>query len=314
MEIRELKCFHTVADVGSVTHASDKLHITQPALSRTIKGLEDKFGVTLFERNGRGLALTEAGKHLYRHVQQILRLIDDTQEALAGYADTIRGDVTIGVPPSMFAFTPGLLTRLREIHPHISIRILEGFNDYLKNWLLDGSVDVAILNARSSDLSKCKSTRIATDRLYVIERPGFLATRVTTASRGVSFKLLGQLPVLLPTRMSGVRKIFDQASASAGIEIRPVHELDSVSAIKELVLRGEGVAILPLASIARELHAGLFCAARLTRPEVHRELIVATTTARAISPAVRTVEKTIADDFIEIVDSLSYSLGFSRSP
>ncbi|QEL27337.1 LysR family transcriptional regulator (plasmid) [Bosea sp. F3-2] len=310
MDIRHLRCFYYVADLGSVTRASSFLHVTQPAISRTIRALEDELGVPLFERNGRGVTLTEAGTQLFGRCQQIFQMVEDTRREVISFAGSVSGDVVLGVPPSLFAFTPGLLTRCRELHPHIHIRLLDGFNGYLQDWLLAGAVDLAVLNGRASDLRKYKATHLATDRLYVIGRHDDRSSRAPAVAREIAFHTLGDLPVILPTRMSALRKLIEEAAIDAGIQIRPLHELDSVAAIKELILRGEGVAILPLASIARELESGQLWAARLTRPEVQRELVVATSIDRPASKAVRAVQEVIVKDFRTIAEALDYSLGF----
>lgn len=309
MDIRELRCFYYVADLGSVTRASASLHVTQPAISRTIKALEEELGVALFERNGRGVTLTAAGRHLFGKAQQIFRMVEETKREVIGFAGIVSGDVTLGVPPSLFAVTPGLLVRCRELHPHVNIRLLDGFNGYLQDWLLAGTVDLAILNGEASDLRRYKTAPVARDQLYVIGcRNG--ADRSATIPKEIAFGDLAERPVIMPSRISALRTLIEAGASEAGVQLRPVHELDSVAAIKELILRGEGVAILPLAGIARELDAGLFWAARLTGPEVRRELVVATCVDRPASNAARAVQEVIIRDFRMIVDQLSFSLGF----
>jgi len=311
MDIRQLRCFFYVADLGSVTHASAFLHVTQPAISRTIKALEDELGVALFERNGRGVKLTNAGVHLKERASQIFQIVEETKKEIVSFAGAVSGDVVLGVPPSFFALMPGLLAHCRRLHPLINIRLLEGFNGYLQEWLLSGAVDLAILNSRASDLGRYKITHVAKDRLYVIGNTGGSEDcRVSQSARELPFHSLAGLPVILPTRSSALRKLIEEAAIEAAVEIKPVHELDSITAIKELVLRGEGVAILPLANISRELEAGAFWAARLTQPDIQRTLVVATLTDRPAGKAVRAVQDIFSDEFHSIAASTGHQLGF----
>lgn len=311
MDIRQLRCFFYVADLGSATQASAFLHVTQPAISRTIKALEDELGVALFERNGRGVRLTDAGIHLKERAHQIFQIVEDTKKEVVSFAGTVSGDVMLGVPPSFFAVTPGLLAHCRRVYPLINVRLLEGFNGYLQEWLLSGAVDLAILNSRASDLSRYKVAHVAKDRLYIIgNRREREDIRVDQIAEELPFQSLAGLPVILPTRSSALRKLIEEAATKAAIEIRPVHELDSIAAIKELVLRGEGVAVLPRANISRELEAGDFWAARLTRPEVQRELVVATLIDRPAGKAARVVQDIISNELKAIARSTGHQLGF----
>jgi LysR family nitrogen assimilation transcriptional regulator len=311
LELRELRCFASVAECGSLSRACDHLHVTQPALSRTIRSLEDKLGVALFDRNGRGLVLTEAGKRLLDRSTDVFRLVEDTEAEVGTFSHLATGTVVLGIPPSFFGLAPGLLNRCRELHPSVNIRLLEGFNGYLQEWLLAGTVDLAILNSRASDLGRFKTTHLATDRLYLIGRTEGSSPVQATVAREVAFENLPKWPVILPTRTSALRKIIEEAALDANVAINPIHELDSIAAIKEVIFRGEGVAILPLASVARELRAGQIWAARLAKPEIQRELVLASSLSRVNSKAVRAVHDVIVNDLRSIISASNLDLGFT---
>ena len=125
MELRVLKYFVTVANEGSFTRAAERLHLSQPTLSRQLHDLEDTYGTSLFIREPRHMRLTEEGMLLKRRAEEILALVDATEQELLQRNDEISGDIAIGAGESFyFQNVLAIIGDLRRIHPGIRTQVI----------------------------------------------------------------------------------------------------------------------------------------------------------------------------------------------
>ena len=142
MDIKQLRTFIRVAEVGSLSQASDRLRLAQPALSRQIKMLENEIGVPLFVRHGRGMKLTEAGRQLLESVGAPLRQLEQSFDELRSSAKRIEGRVSLGMTPTIsFILAGRLAKRVAKELPGVSLRIVEGYGGYLVEWLQRNEID-----------------------------------------------------------------------------------------------------------------------------------------------------------------------------
>ena len=146
MDLRQLTTFMQVAELGSLSKASDRLRIVQPALSRQIRLLEEELKVTLFTRHGRGMVLTHAGELLRVRAGSILRQIEETRADLSLEAGTVRGQVILGVPPTVGdVLATRLVERFLHRFPEVRLRVVTAFSGYLLEWLHSGEIDMAVI-------------------------------------------------------------------------------------------------------------------------------------------------------------------------
>src|SRR6202007_1054414 len=153
MDFRQLRTFSCVAELGSLSKASDTLRIAQPALSRQIKLLEHDLRAELFTRNGRGMVLTEAGRLLLARTSGIVRQIDQIRDDIQSHAGapTGRGGLGLGAPVSCVR-SARRARRSVESYPGISLRIVESYSGHLIEWLHRGEMDLAVIYGPSADL------------------------------------------------------------------------------------------------------------------------------------------------------------------
>lgn len=160
MELRVLRYFLAVARERNITAAAETLHITQPTLSKQLMELEDELGKKLFERGGRRLELTEAGKFLRRHAQEIVELADRTQAAFRADEGSLWGDVYIGCGE-----TEGMRVLIRAMkaligtHPNIRFHLYSGNDEDVAERLDKGLVDFGLF-VGSTDLEKYDHFRL----------------------------------------------------------------------------------------------------------------------------------------------------------
>ncbi len=299
MDVKQLKYFVHVAELGSFSKASAFLSIAQPALSRQVRNLEGELGATLLYRNGRGVSVTESGDQLLRHAKAILEQMERARSEVAAVEGEPQGAVILGMPPtvSQVLVTP-LIKHFRGHYPQISLKVVEGFSGHVHEWLVQGRLDVALL------YNAPKTRHLITEELLVEEL--FLISPPAAHESGaetVRLAELSDLPLILPSRPHGLRLLVDTVAADADVALAVDVELDALSAIKELVEDGAGYTILPYASVHREVAEGRLAARRIFGPPISRSLLLASSTQQPISAAARAVMQQIKGQVRDLVDT-----------
>lgn len=297
MDVVQLKTLIHVAELGSLSKASDRLHVAQPALSRQIRQLEKELGVYLFERHGRGMEITAAGLEVLERATRIMNELESIRTSVAGGRAAFRGMVAIGTTPTIAEIvTVPLVQRIRDTHPDLSIRFSSAFSGYLLDWLQRGELELAI----SYDPQPLHTLRIEPVMMenLVLVGPPEARLNLDTA---VSFAELANEQMVLPSPRHGLRKIMDQCALERGFKITTSVEADSFGAMIDLVRHGFGYTALPLASIYSRLDDGSLCAAPLVDPTPMRKLVLVLPADRQVSPATRYVGQTFVDIASELV-------------
>ncbi|MNJ19357.1 LysR family transcriptional regulator [Pseudomonas alkylphenolica] len=296
MDVVQLKTLIHVAELGSLSKAADRLNIAQPALSRQIRQLEKELGVYLFERHGRGMQITDAGKEVLQHATRIMDELEAIRSSVSGGHVSFQGAVAIGTTPTIAEIvTVPLVKRIREAHPELSIRFSSAFSGYLLDWLQRGELELAI----SYDLQPLHTLRIVPVMMENLVLVGAPAAGLQL-DKPVSFASLAQQPLVLPSQRHGLRKIMDQCAVDTGFTIATRVEADSFGALIDLVRHDFGYTALPLASIYTHLQNGTLCAAPLVEPTPMRKVVMVSPADRRVSPATRYV----ADTFVELASQL----------
>ena len=146
MNLRQLRTFVAVADAGSFARALGRLHLSQPAASRQIAGLEAELGVLLFDRSGRGIRLTPQGEDLLRQSRLVLTDADSLRERARALKQGDAGILRLGATPQVIEnLLAAFLTSYRRSHPGIEVRLVEDGGARLPDRLAEGEVDVAIM-------------------------------------------------------------------------------------------------------------------------------------------------------------------------
>ncbi|MHB1217830.1 MAG: LysR family transcriptional regulator [Alphaproteobacteria bacterium] len=285
MELRQLRTFRSVAELGSLSKAADSLRIAQPALSRQIKLLEHELRTPLFVRNGRGMALTDAGKMLLGRIGGLVRQLEQVRDDVASLSGAPSGQVALGVVPTVSTVLASRLAQavLRD-RPGISLRIVESFGGHLLDWLHRGELDLAMIYGRGPDLH-LRTETLARDELMVVGARGSgLAKR-----KGVPIEWLARQPLILPSPPHGLRTLIDTAAAKRKLSLNVLLETDSFRVQMDVVESGHGYTVLPPSAIFRELRQGRLEAAPITAPRLTRELVLAFPTGRAPSLATEAI-------------------------
>ncbi len=235
MDLKQLRAFVQVAELGSFTRAAAVLGTAQPALSRHVRALEVELRQTLFERNGRGVTLTPAGTRLLAHGRGILQQLQRAVQDLEDLRGDTAGLLSVGLPPSFSrTLTAPLVEAFHTRFPRATLSVVEGLSHYTLEWLVQGRIDCALVY-HAAPSSTVALTPVLDERLLLVSaRP----PEVSAAGlRPVSLTELSRRALVIPSRPHALRMRVESALAEAGLLPRVALEIESVSAMLELVQR-----------------------------------------------------------------------------
>jgi LysR family nitrogen assimilation transcriptional regulator len=299
MEIRQLTFFLGVAESGSFSKAAVRLSVAQPVLSRQIKILESELGVELFYRNGRGIVLSEAGKLLESHAQNVIGTVEQAQSEIGALKAAPQGRVAIAMPPSIgWMLTGPLVLRCREAFPNILLHLAEGFSGHVAEWLSSGKIDIGIVY-QAPRRSMLVTEPLFSDELILLGPADDPAA--VGSSDSVSTARLAEIPLILPARPHGLRVLVDDALGKLGLVARVEFEVDAMPATLNLVEEGVGYTVLSESAVKHLLIAGRIRSWSLTGPTLTRVLMLATSTQRPMSVGTRLVTRLIRDQVQSIL-------------
>lgn len=282
MTIRHLKIFLAVCDGGcNTTRAAEALTMAQPAVSLALKELEQYYGVVLFDRVGRHLQITAAGKRLWEYASHITSLFDDMEKGMRDW-DTfgllrVGASITIGSQ-----FLPNYVKAFYARHPGTEIRAVIEPSDRLEAQILSSDLDLALMEGVSHSPS-LESEEYMEDHLVVIcpARGRFVQGQTLTQEEFRSQKFLLREPG------SGTRETFQRAMEEAGLAVEPIWEAMSTTALVNAVINGLGITVLPHRMVLGPLSKGLVVSVRVEGLEFRRKYYIVRHRAKYLTASAR---------------------------
>jgi DNA-binding transcriptional LysR family regulator len=294
MDIRQLRTFSCVAELGSLSKASDTLRVAQPALSRQIKLLEHELRAELFTRNGRGMVLTDAGRLLLARTAGIVRQIDQVRDEIQSAGGPPSGRVVLGLVPTVSCVISARLARRTvDKYPGISLCIVESYSGHLMEWLHRGEMDLALIYGPSSDLHLTVQSLGRDPIVAVGPRGSGLAQR-----KQVDIGWLLKQRLVLPSHSHGLRALIEQAAAKKKLKLDVKLEADSFRVLTSLVEEGLGYSLLPPSSVRNEVADGRLEAAAIAKPAPMRELTLASPIDHPGSTAITLVSELLRGELV----------------
>ena len=301
MDLKQLNYFLCLAREGNMTRAARQLNIVQPALSMQIAKLEKTFGKQLFDRAAHGVSLTPAGETLVRLAGTITKEVERAREEMARLDGKISGRVSIGMIASAAQSTLAASSaKIAARYPEIQLLICEGYTDTLIDWVASGELDAAIINMPQKKLP-LTAHHILDEEMMLAQGTGNKMPR----SKTVSFKRLESLDLIIPSRRHGLRMILDNAASAAGFILKPRLEIDTLSAVCEIVATTELVTVLPGIALNPLLSVGRIRAQIISRPAISRSVSWVTNPRRIVSGAAAAVVEIISDDLTQAAKAAS---------
>ncbi|WP_439067499.1 nitrogen assimilation transcriptional regulator NAC [Serratia ureilytica] len=248
MNLRRLKYFVKIVDVGSLTQAAEVLHIAQPALSQQLATLEGELKQQLLIRTKRGVQPTEAGNILYAHAQTILRQCEQAQSAVNSAGQAMSGQVSLGLASGSTAaqLALPLLQTLRDQQPGILLSLHENSGAALAGQVANQTLDMAMVYGAKMPAGLHTVTLMRED-LYLV------ATRaVPHPGNSVELLDVARLNLFLPREGDAVRNQLEEAMALRKLAVNVVGEIESSGALSAAIAGGLGATVLP-ESVARAM-------------------------------------------------------------
>lgn len=243
LDLRQLRSFVNVADLGSFSAAAEKAGLTQPAISLHIRLLEKQLGVRLIERVGRRAQPSSAGRDLMVHARRIADEVSQAIETVAPHRNGTSGLLRIGTgATALIYFLPAILRHIRQALPGIEIRVETGNTPDILRLLEENEIDAAIVTLPASGRS------LDIREIHQEELVAILPRDAADVPLEIDAEFLSSQPLLL-YQGGNTRKLVDGWLRGGGKRVQPIMELGSVEALKKLVEAGLGVAIVPAMSI-----------------------------------------------------------------
>jgi len=288
MDLKQLEYFRHVAELGSFTRAASFLSVVQPALSRQVRQLEVELGQNLFERNGRGVVLTDAGARLLEHTRGILTQVGRARQELEDQRNGDSGHFALGLPPSLgSSVTVPLVKAFARSLPNARLATVEGLSAYILEWLSVGRVDCALVyNATAS--ATVDLLPLLDDQLYLMAPLAASPAAGAAAPRdSITLSALADYPLIIPSRPHALRMSVENALASVDRKIRVAHEIECIPAVIDLVRQGHGFGVLPMNAVKCTQWAKEVRALPIGSPPLTTSLSIATSAQRPRSPLMR---------------------------
>ena len=247
MELHQLRYFCAVAEAGSFSRAAELSHVAQPSLSQQILKLEAELGARLFDRLGRSVRLTEAGKTFLPRARAVLRELEAARGDVSEGKDSISGHVTVGVIPTVSPyFLPAILTAFSKHFPDAAVSVVEEITPVLLDRLRAGAIDLAIL-ALPIRGHEFESLPLLTEPLFAALPKKHKLSRRSQ----VSLHELRKEPFLLLRDGHCFRENAIAACDRARVSPQVVFESGQFSSLLGLVGAGLGISLVPAMAISR---------------------------------------------------------------
>ena len=249
LTLRQFRVFEAVARHLSFSKAAAELHLSQPAVSMQVRGIEAILGLPLTEQLGKKIYLTEAGREVLHASRSITARLDDLQAKLMQLRGIDSGCLSLAVTTTVSAAATDILARFRGQHPGVSIHLDVSNRESVLGQLAANRIDLAIMGQVPDGLD-LEATRFMDNPLVVIAPPDHPLAR---KKKKVSIRDLATEPFLVREAGSGTRGAMERFFADKGQELRTSMEMSSNEAIKQAVQAGLGLGILSLQTLELEL-------------------------------------------------------------
>ncbi len=280
MTLRQLEVFLAVARARSFRRAAEALHTSQPAMSQHVRELEGELDVRLFDRLGRAVTLTEAGRLLEEHALHVTAAVAGARRTIDELKGLERGSLVIGASttPGIYVLPP-IVAAFRRRYPGVDVSLRIANSRVIEERIRADEVDLGIVGGhvlRANE--RCVAAGLL-DELFLIVSP----RHPWAKRRDVAPRELAAAPLLMREQGSATRQVTERALRQAGIKFTAAMELDHIEAIKQAVMAGLGVALVSMYAIRGEVATRRLRALRLRGLRVRRHFHVIHNEARTLT-------------------------------
>ncbi len=296
LSLYKLEIFAAVIQEGSFSAAAKRLPMTQPAVSQHIQDLEAALGTQLFNRNRRGAVLTAAGEVLYDYTQRILALVNEAEASVTAVGSLASGQVSVMATPGISVYLlPSWISAFRNRYPNLAVVLHTGVTQEVATAVANQSTDLGFVEGEMEGINLSTLGRIIlrdVEMLLVVCPSHPFAGRASVAPEALNGE-----PFITRQPYSRTRTFIDRLMQRLEVAPRIVGEFDNPEAIKQSILAGMGVGILPEYAVQREVDAGMLAALRLDGVPMQRQISLLYDTSRALSPIASALLQGLSGEF-----------------
>ncbi len=282
--LRQLEVFLAVARAKSFRRAAETLHLSQPALSQHVAELERAVGAKVFDRLGRSVLLTDAGRILEEHAHRVFATLTSAREAVAELGGLKRGSLVVGASttPGIYVL-PTVIAAFQHRYPGIRLNLQIGNSALIEERIRRNELDLGVVGGHALHPGEeCLAAGLL-DELVLIVAPGHPWAR----RRSLAPRRLSECRLLTREEGSATRLVTERALQRAGARVGASMELGHTEAIKQAVMAGLGVAFVSVQAVKGELATGRLCRLRLEGMRILRHFHVIHNEGRSLSASAR---------------------------
>jgi DNA-binding transcriptional LysR family regulator len=286
LSLRQLEAILAIADQGNFSSAAEHIHVSQPALSRTVRLAEESLGARIFDRDTRSVSLTAAGQELLPIARRIVSEFSDSMSELSEFMEGRRGRVRVAALPSMAqSLMVSVVAKFSVAHPRVDFVLKVDSADKVLALLETRSIDIGLTVQPPPD-GRFTYQHLQDDEFVVICRSDDALAVKSHPSRILGWDVFADRRFIAASPGSNTRAATDAAFMEAGVTLRPAHEVDSsnLPIIGGLVAGGLGLTALPGSALSCLNQPGLV-SRRLAKPDVRRKVGIVTLAGRTHSVA-----------------------------
>ncbi|KVM60343.1 LysR family transcriptional regulator [Burkholderia ubonensis] len=283
MNFTHLAAFFAVVETGSVTAAAERIHVSQPALTREIKELEDRLGVSLFERLPRGMQPTEAGSMLASYAAQIFSLADAAETTIGEFAGLERGHLVFGASRTIGVFVlPHILHEFGQRYPGVSVEMSVSNTEEIEGGVSSGSHQIGFVEGSVNE-SAFEAQPVGRDELIAVASP----SHPLAGKRRVSASALIHAGLVTREPGSGTRRAVEQAYAAHGLELKAMLSIGSTDAIKRFLRMGHAVTWISRHAVIEELASKALVQLHVSGLRIERQFYLIRRKSAVLSPSAK---------------------------
>jgi DNA-binding transcriptional LysR family regulator len=258
LELAHARALSAIGDLGSFSKAGERLNLSPPAIFAQIHQLEAELAQKLYERSGRKLVLTSAGRLMIDYCRRLLLVHDEAIGAVRELSGAQRGSLYLGCGPHIsVSVVPHLLRAYISQYPNVELRLVTGNDHMLFEELYAGKVDLLLMNLPVQGAEVVQEPLWRYEMVFVVSPADPVGQSTASAAE------LSSRPFILYQRSVVIESAIREFCVDAGFQPKVVMQNDQADSIKELVKMGLGISLLPLWSVSEDVQRGSLRVVRL---------------------------------------------------
>ena len=284
MDLRQMRSFAAVIEEGSINQASERLNCSQPSISVQMRQLEEELGLSLLDRQTRGVVPTPAGERFYADCLKILGDVEAARQRMDDWSREVSGSLAAGIIPTISkGALPKVLPDYTSEYPNVDIRIAEAYSGTLTGWVLEGELDFALVTEPPHNPSLYQKV-VSSEPLVLVSG----RTSRLTPGEPVELPAIEPIKLLIPSQRHSLRTIIERHVDAGDIAVERNIEIDGLYATLQFLRHSDWSTILPVTTLAEDIDDPRLTVSPIVAPATRLDYYLIHQTRRPLTqPALR---------------------------